>query len=121
MDESEFNKCISKALLFESFPRSFKDISPAAAINFGYMRLSPWGGNLNNLIDDINQVRDVCGTAVVFAGGEKAAKLLAENLSDNGIPAQFLKDEAQITKEGVFILSGGFSSGFQIPSKNCLS
>ena len=117
MDEAEFNKCISNALLFESFPRSFRDISPAAVVNFGYMRLSPWGGNLNNLIDDINQVRFVYGTAVVFAGGEKAAKLLAENLSDNGIPAQFLKDESQITKDGVFILSGGFSSSFQIPSK----
>lgn len=120
MDESEFNKCITDSLIFESFPRSFKNISPAGVVNFGYIRLSPWGGNLNNLIDDITQIRDILGTAVVFAGGEKAARLLAENLSDNGIPAQFLKDEAQITKEGVFILSGGFSSSFQIPSKKLL-
>ena len=118
--ESEFNKCISRALFFESFPRANPDIAPAAVINFDFNRLSAWGGNLDNLIDDITPARELSGTALIFAGGEKAAKILTESLQNNGVPAQFLRDEATVKRGGVFVLSGGFSSSFQLNSQKLL-
>lgn len=120
LDEAELQSKISKALFLESFPRASYDITPKAILSFEFKRYSAWGGNLDNLVDDIESVRALCGTAVVFAGGEKAAKILAESLSDNGIPAQYLKDEASVKEGGVFTLAGGLSSSFEITNKNLL-
>ncbi|MBO4433530.1 MAG: hypothetical protein J5852_08365, partial [Clostridia bacterium] len=85
LSEAQFYKKAKGAIYFESFAHTSYPVSPETVIDFDLKRFSPWGGNLENLIDDINGIRALSGTAVVFAGGEKAAKLLAGSLSDNGI------------------------------------
>lgn len=120
LDESGFEKYTEEGMFFDTFERSSYDFSPAAAVNFDFKRFSAWGGNLENLIDDISGIRALSGTAVIFAGGEKAARLLAGSLSENGIPAQYLTDESSVVPGGVFTLSGGFSSSFELPSQKLL-
>ena len=120
LDEAQFYKKAKSSIYFESFAHTSYPVSPKTVIDFDLKRFSPWGGNLENLIDDINGIRALGGTAVVFAGGEKAAKLLAGSLSDNGIAAQFVKDENAVKSGGVFVLSGGFSGSFQLTSEKLL-
>ena len=120
LDEYEFQDKVSKALFLETFPRSSYDIRPKALVSFDFKRFSSWGGNIDTLIDDIEPIKSAGGTAVVFAGGEKAAKLLSEALSNNGIPAQYISDEKAVKEKGVFVLAGGFSSSFEITNKKLL-
>ena len=120
LGEQEFKKATKKAILFESFSHTSYDTTPKNIINFNFKRFSAWGGNIENLIEDINGIRALSGTAVVFAGGEKAAKILAESLNDNGVLAQYITDESGIAKGGVYVLSGGFSSSFEITNQKLL-
>ncbi|MBO4432885.1 MAG: transcription-repair coupling factor, partial [Clostridia bacterium] len=120
LSEAQFYKKAKGAIYFESFAHTSYPVSPETVIDFDLKRFSPWGGNLENLIGDINGIRALSGTAVVFAGGEKAAKLLAGSLSDNGISAQYLKDENAVVSGGVFVLSGGFSGSFQLTAEKLL-
>ncbi|MBO7520567.1 MAG: transcription-repair coupling factor, partial [Clostridia bacterium] len=120
LNETEFLKLTKDCLYFESFSHSSYPAAPKTSIDFDFKRFSSWGGNLENLIEDINGINALLGTAVVFAGGEKAAKLLAGTLGDNGIKAQYLKDESAITPGGVFVLAGGFSSSFQMTAEKLL-
>ena len=120
LDGVKLNGFFEKSLVVESFARTSYSEKIAATAGFEYKRFPAWGGNLETLIDDVTSIRDIGGTAVVFSGGEKAAKLLAGALSDNGIPAQFLSDESCVKAGGVFTLAGGLSGGFQIPSKKLL-
>lgn len=117
---AQFNKLTEKVLYFESFARTSYTVSPETVIDFNIKRFSPWGGNLENLMDDINGIKELSGTAVIFAGGEKAAGILAESLSDNGVAAQYIKDENEIKKGGVFVLSGGFSDSFELTREGLL-
>lgn len=120
LSADEFSNLIKSAIFFDSFAKTSYDTDIAATINFDFKRFSPWGGNLETLIEDINAIRSIAGTAVVFAGGEKAAKLLADNLRNNEIPAQFLKDEGDVRPGGVFTVAGGLSGSFEITGKRLL-
>ena len=120
LGEGEYLNRTGRALYLENFARVSYDSDVTDTVTFDFKRFSAWGGNLQTLIDDITAIRDISGTAAVFAGGEKAAKLLADSLSQNGIPAQFLKDENEVKKGGVFVLSGGLSSSFEITNERLL-
>ncbi len=120
LSEVEFLTAVGKALFFDSFEKTAYDTDIKATLNFDFKRFPAWGGNLDTLIDDINSIRAIAGTAVVFAGGEKAAKILASSLAENGIPAQFLSDEAEVREGGVFTLSGRLSASFEITGKRLL-
>ncbi len=120
LSDSELSSVFQKALFFDSFEKNKYDADIKAFLNFDFKRFAPWGGNLDTLIDDINSIRAVAGTVVIFAGGEKAAKILSQSLSENGIPAQFLSDEGEVREGGVFTLAGGFSSSFGITDKRLL-
>ncbi|MBO7519416.1 MAG: hypothetical protein J6T73_01440, partial [Clostridia bacterium] len=80
LSKAEFQKSTEKAMYFESFPHTAYPAAPKTVVEFNLKRFSAWGGNLENLIDDISGIRALSGTAVVFAGGDKAAKLLAGSL-----------------------------------------
>ena len=58
------------------------------------------------------------GTAVIAAGNEKAAKLLAEDLNDSGIGTLYLEKVKGLPTKGVVVTVGGLSSGFEIPELN---
>lgn len=120
LSDNELYKATEKAVFIDSFVKTAYDTEMAATVNFDFKRFSAWGGNIETLIEDISAIRAVGGTVVVFAGGEKAAKILAGSLSDNGINAQFVKDEAAIKAGGVFTLCGGLSGSFEITGERLL-
>ena len=116
----EFSGYLNKAVYFDSFTKTDYGTDIAATVAFDFKRFPAWGGNLETLIEDINAIRSIAGTAVVFAGGEKAARLLADSLNDNAVPAHYLLDESNVTPGGVFVLSGGLSGSFEITGKRLL-
>ncbi|MEG0838682.1 MAG: transcription-repair coupling factor [Hydrogenoanaerobacterium sp.] len=105
----------SDAVLLDTFARSVPELKPGDLINVNSMGLSPWGGDVALLCDDLEGYisRDYC--CVVLAGTEKAAAALREDLFDNGLTAKLVKNAESFCAGEIFIAVGGASGGLELP------
>ena len=102
------------ALLMENFARGSYDLPIRETANFNMKQSSLWSGSLDILLEDIGAARK--GTTVILAGGERAAKNLAEELNRHGMPAQYIDPSRQdVLPAGLFVTTGGLSAGFEFP------
>lgn len=112
--------------LYEKYPTAFLDNFARGSFDvpiknlatFSASTLPVWNGKLDILKEDIAPVISKNSTVAVFAGTDKSAKVLAENLTDDGIPALYfpvIPDE--FPKGVVTVLPGSLSSGFASPSE----
>ncbi len=115
LDETEMNDCFARGLIFDSFMPSSLPFGLKNTVTFDFKRNSPWSGDINILREDIGYMLSKGGTAVIAAGNEKAAKLLAEDLDDSGIGTLYLEKVKGLPTKGVVVTVGGLSSGFEIP------
>ena len=113
---AELQRYTDNAVYLENFPRSTYPISLKNLYNFDFKRTTPWGGDTKILSEDISYVTENKGLAVILAGEEKAARVLTEELCDSGFNACFAKEDAQIGNTGIYVTTGGLSSGMEIPS-----
>ncbi len=115
--KTEFFEFCSHALILENFPRSSYELTVKNVVNFNFKRSSAWSGDIKILIEDIDYILKVGGSAVILAGEQRAAKVLCKSLQENGVNAVF--SETPTYKNGLATVSlGGLSSGFEIPSQN---
>ena len=113
---AEFDAKTEKALYLENFPRSMYPISLKSLLNFDFKRTTPWGGDIKILCEDISYIAEKKGLAVILAGEQKAAKVLTEELCEQGFSALYSADLKEIGKKGIYVTVGGLSSGIEIPS-----
>lgn len=118
LDETEMNEYFARGLIFDSFMPSSLPFGLKNTVTFDFKRNSPWSGDINILREDIGYMLSKGGTAVIAAGNEKAAKLLAEDLNDSGIGTLYLEKVKGLPTKGVVVTVGGLSSGFEIPELN---
>ncbi len=79
-------------------------------------RLSVWSGNLDLLVEDLQDLMHRRMACVVLAGSEeKNAKTLAEDLSARGIPALYAASPDRPIKGQVLVMCGGLSAGAEFP------
>ena len=116
MNLPELFEWLKKAIYLENFPRSSYEISLKELFSFNFKRSTSWGGDINTLCEDISYTTHIKGTAVILAGEHKAAKVLTAELADRGINAVYLQNRDALTSGGVYVLVGGLSCGFEIPS-----
>ena len=112
---SELLQHFENALYFENFPRSFYELQLKELITFNLKRSTSWGGDINVLIDDLSYIMHIKGIAVILAGEQKAAKVLTAELCDRKINAVYLEKPDTLQQNGIYVLAGGLSSGFEIP------
>ena len=117
LTKTEFFNLCENAVILENFPRSSYELKIKDIINFNYKRSTPWGGDINVLLDDITFTLRSGGSAVVLAGEERAAKVLTSSLQEKGVNA-FYSTEPTCEKGIVTVTTGGLSGGFEIPSQN---
>ena len=115
LDEAEMNGYIEKGILLDSFMPSALPFGLKGTLSFDFKRNSPWSGDINILREDIGYMLSKGGTAVIAAGSEKSAKLLAEDLNASGIGALYLEKVKGLPSKGVVVTVGGLSSGFELP------
>ena len=116
LTKAEFWNYCESAVMLENFPRSSYELKIKDIINFNYKRSTPWSGDINVLLEDINFTLRSGGSAVVLAGESKAAKVLTSALQEKGINAIY--GETPAAQKGmVSVATGGLSSGFEIPSQ----
>ncbi len=103
-------------VLLETFSRSVGDIPLKELYSLSSRQLPVWSGGVSLLCEDLRdalQRREAC---VVLAGAEeKNAKLLAEDLQKQGIPALYAPSPEKPIAGQVLVLTGGLSAGAQFP------
>ncbi len=116
LDKNEFYALCEKALYMDSFPRSSYEVSVRELINFGYKRSTAWSGDTAVLMEDIDYNLSRGGSVLILAGGEKGARVLANELTEKGYKPLIISGEEKTEGNGLFISVGGLSGGFEIPS-----
>ncbi len=117
MSRAELYKNFDNALMLDNFPRSYLGVSLKELVNFNLKRSTAWSGDVKLLLEDISYIKEQNGCAVILAGEERAARVLCDELCERGIIVTLLDGDTQsVPESGVFICTGGLSSGFEIPS-----
>ena len=104
--EPEFG---SRLIYTESFAREVG--SPlSAVVSLGSSPLARWGGELNQLTEDIKNYRETGCRVAVLAGTQRAAQALCSDLESQGIPAltSLLPDLSDTVCVSPITLSAGF-------------
>ncbi len=107
---------LKKALFLENFPRSSYELPLKELFSFNFKRSTAWSGDINTLCEDIAYTTHIKGTVIILAGEQKAARVLSAELCDRNINAVYIENSDKLKSGGVYVLSGGLSSGFEIPS-----
>ncbi|MBQ8015403.1 MAG: transcription-repair coupling factor [Clostridia bacterium] len=106
------------AIYLDNLPRGSFDTPVKELITFTAKQVAPWNGTFSAVVDDLNAIRGRLGhTCAVLAGTDKAAKTLADDLENEGIPAIFCPvPPAEFPQRSVCVIAGGFSAGFEYPN-----
>ena len=101
---------------FDNFPRGSFDTPVRDLITMNLMQYSPWEGSLSVLLEDLRPSAAQGTTSVLFAGQEKAAKELCEDLIGEGLNAAYFPQlPSQFVDGAVNILPGSLSAGVGFP------
>ncbi|MDD4700291.1 MAG: transcription-repair coupling factor, partial [Oscillospiraceae bacterium] len=103
-----------KGVIFlESFPRSKYDIVIKTALSFNLKQTAAFVGSVSILCEDLPE--DKNHLTVIMAGGERAAKNLAQELNERNVYATYCDDENSVGTTGVYVITGQLTAGFEIP------
>ncbi len=81
------------------------------------VQLSPWSGEYKLLCEELDNYKKNGYTCVIFAGTDKAAKILADDLRDSGYKADYSKDPKKIYLGRITAVEGIISAGFEYPEE----
>ncbi len=110
-----------KALYFDNLARGSFDTPVKNLVTVSARQLPPWTGRLDDLLDDIRPALSRKNRVAVFAGTEKAAKALREELASEDINCLYMPVlPAEFPPNCVCVLPGSFSFGFEYPSEKAL-
>ena len=104
-------------IYLDNLPRGSFDTPVRDLVTVTARPLNPWNGLLDLLMEDIGHLRGRKDfTCVIFAGTEKAAKNLADDLSLEGLPALYCPVPPAAFPRGMFVtLPGALSAGADYP------
>jgi transcription-repair coupling factor (superfamily II helicase) len=115
LGKSAYEAAVSDKLIakFDTFSRD------SSALSVNALQLPPWNGDYRQLKDDLSELSK-CGYAlVVFAGTEKSAKSLAQDLRDDGFKADYSESPKKLFARHIFVTAGTLSAGFDYPAVKC--
>ncbi len=115
LNQAEVMSKLQNAIYLENFPHTAYHLPLKALFSFNFKRSTPWSGDINTLCEDIAYTLHMKGIAVILAGEEKAAKVLAVELNERNINALYIQNPDQQLKSGVYVMPGGLTSGFELP------
>ncbi|MCL1831586.1 MAG: transcription-repair coupling factor [Oscillospiraceae bacterium] len=115
LSKSEYDAILGEKLIakFDTFSREH------TSVNIGTNQLPPWSGDMRQLRAELGEFLK-CGYAiVVFAGTVQAAKSLANDLRDDGLPADYSEKPKKVFSRHIFVTPGTLSAGFEYPLAKC--
>lgn len=107
---------IYDTVVLETFNATKSEINSKTFVNFNLLTLSPWGGLVADLFEDIAAKKSLGYSSIVMAGSERAAISLSDELTKLGITADYHSSVPDTpAKGGVYITTGGLPSGIDYP------
>ncbi len=108
-------------VFLDNFTRGSFDVPVRDLVNFLINQLSPWDGSYQVLLEDIHPAIQKKYTIVIFAGSEKAAQGLMEELADDELPAMLCKGVPNALHKGyINVLTGSLTYGMDYPGEKLL-
>ena len=106
------------ALFLDLFARGSYEIPTKTLVNMTAKQLSPWGGGVELLAEDLRALLDQGRACAVLTGTERAGKALAEDLKRAGLPAAWMDAVSAVNPGTVVVTLGALSAGFELPEAN---
>ena len=108
-------------VFLDNFARGSFDVPVRDLVNFFINQLSPWDGSYKILLEDIHPALQKKSTVLVFAGTDKAAQGLMEELADDELPAILCNGIPSALHKGyINVLTGSLSYGMDFPGEKLL-
>ncbi len=106
------------ALYLDNFARGSFDTPVKELVTMNVRQTSPWEGSLTVLTDDLKPDLVRGYTVVLFAGTDKAAKSLCQDLNDDGFLCNYFPVPPTVFPKGaVNIIPGALSFGMEYPGE----
>ncbi len=102
-----------RCAILENFARSLPEVRLSELTALNAIALSPWGGDLKLLEEDLDSLLRREYRVAVLAGTQKAASALREDLQARKIPVA--DSEKTLAPGRVCVLEGTLSSGMELP------
>ncbi len=101
------------AVYLDAFARGSFDTPVKELASFTVKNSTPFSGNIQQLCDDIEPLLSRNFAFAILAGGEKSAKILAEDLKSKGLPAEYQTNTDDVFYGKIAVVEGGLSGGFE--------
>lgn len=109
--------------LVEKYPQIYLDVFMHGSnrinfqklINFEAIQTASWGGEIRQLIEDLNSFCSRDYKVILFAGSEKTLPILANDLRESGINCDIATENSTVEPGRVLIMAGSLSGGFEYP------
>ena len=115
LDYYEFVEKCEKAVILETFAMSLNDLSLKNLISVDAMQISAFSGDMKTLEDDLRGLLSERYFVGIFAGSEKGAQILCDDLKKLGLSATKQSDISEISLGKIAVLPFEISGGMQYP------
>lgn len=105
-------------LFLDLFARGSYEVPTKTLVNMTAKQLSPWGGGVELMAEDLQAFLSQGRACAVLTGTERAGKALAEDLKRAGLPAAWLDSVSVVNPGTVTVTRGSLSAGFELPDAN---
>lgn len=102
-------------LYLSNFLQGGERISYKRLVSFEAMQNALWGGEMKQLIEDVNDWKSRRYRIILCAGSDKTLHLIRQDLLAHDIPCDLARDGIQPVAGRVCLMSGSLSSGFEYP------
>ena len=99
--------------ILENFARSLPEVRLSELVSLNAVALSPWGGDLKLLEEDLDSFLRRDYRVAVLAGTDKAAAALRDDLAERNIPVT--AGERELAPGKVCVMAGSLSGGMELP------
>jgi transcription-repair coupling factor (superfamily II helicase) len=109
------------AIYLDNLPRGSFDTPVRDLVSITARQLSPWNGLLDLLAEDLEHLKGRRDTScIIFAGTEKSAQTLADDLNGEGFRALYCPAPPAAFPKGIIaVLPGALSAGAEYPLLKC--
>lgn len=102
-------------LSMDSFARSITELKFVRLFSVTAHQTAPWGGEIRQLIEDLDSFCKRNYSVIVLAGSEKTLPIIASDLRESGLSCEVMTEQSQPQPGKVLLTTGCTSSGYDWP------
>lgn len=117
LEFSEVRFIVSKrnCLYLSSFMQGGERIDFRRLVSFEALQTAPWGGEMKQLFEDLEDYHRRGYRMILAAGSEKTLPIIQRDIEDHGISCDIINDSLVHASGRVALMAGNFSGGYEYP------